>query len=117
MEPFLRGERFELMYLLLQHEPKIHTRAGNECACSSKRSIGWLGAEPTGACCPRTMARGTSVYKRFARWDDLGVRACLFRRVADDPDLPSVTIDATVVRAHACATGAPPKTEIRRRKG
>jgi len=57
------------------------------------------------------------VYKRLARWDDLGVWERLLEQVADDPDLQSVMIDATVVRAHACAAGAPKKTGIARRKG
>ncbi|MFN8540686.1 MAG: hypothetical protein U0232_24800 [Thermomicrobiales bacterium] len=48
------------------------------------------------------------MYKRFARWDDLGVWERLFAAVADDPDLQSVMIDATVVRA-PCAAGAPKK--------
>lgn len=57
------------------------------------------------------------MYKRLARWDDLGVWERLLEQVADDPDLQSVMIDATVVRAHACAAGAPKKTGIARRKG
>jgi hypothetical protein len=44
------------------------------------------------------------------------VWARLFDGVADDPDLPSVLIDAMVAWAHACAAGAPPKTADRRRK-
>ena len=40
-----------------------------------------------------------------------------FAGVADDADLQSVMIDATVIRAHACAAGAPKKGAIRRRRG
>ena len=58
-----------------------------------------------------------SVYKRFARWEELGVWERLFQAVADQPDVQRVMIDATVVRAHACAAGAPRQQGIKRRKG
>lgn len=66
---------------------------------------------------PTDYGARNSVCKRFARWDDPGVWARLFDRVAADPDMQGVLIDATVVRAHAGAAGAPEKTAIGRRKG
>ena len=47
-----------------------------------------------------------SVYKRFDRWSDRGVWKEMFEHFAEDPDMESVTIDGSVVRAHACAAGA-----------
>jgi len=117
VEPFLRDEQFARLYALLQQEPKIHTKAPArarlflEAVCWMARS----GAQ--WRLLPASYGAWNSVYKRFARWDDLGVWGRLFAQVADDPDLQSVMIDATVVRAHACAAGAPKKTAIRRRKG
>ena len=110
MELFLSAEQFERVYRLLQGERKIHTKQ-REMIRQFLAGVCWLGR--SGAqwrFLPAEYGNWNSVYKRFARWDDLGVWARLFEGVADDPDLQSVMIDATVVRAHACAAGAPQKT-------
>jgi transposase len=40
---------------------------------------------------------------------DKGVWAAMHTHFADDPDMESIMIDGTIVRAHACAAGAPQK--------
>ena len=50
-----------------------------------------------------------SVYKRFARWCDKGVWQRLFEQFVADPDMETVMIDSTIVRAHPCAAGAQKK--------
>jgi transposase len=117
VEPFLREEQFERVYALLQQEPKIHTknRARERCFLEA---VSWM--DRSGAqwrLLPACYGAWNSVYKRFARWADLGVWPRLFAAVADEPDLQRVLLDATVVRAHACAAGAPAKRGIKRRKG
>ena len=49
---------------------------------------------------------------RFARWADRGWEL-MHQHFADDPDLECLIIDSTVVRAHPCAAGAPPKKVAR----
>jgi putative transposase len=117
VEPFLRADQFERVYTLLQQEPKIHTKE-RERERRFLEAVYWM--DRSGAqwrLLPERYGAWNSVYKRFARWADLGVWARLFDAVADDPDLQSVMLDATVVRAHACAAGAPSKRGIRRRRG
>jgi transposase len=114
--PFLGDEQFERVYGLLQREPKIHTK---ERARERRfvEAVCWLnrgGAQ--WRFLPAEYGGWNSVYKRFARWADLGVWARLFAAVADDPDLQAVLIDATIVRAHACAAGAPQKGAARPRR-
>lgn len=47
-----------------------------------------------------------SVFKRFNRWSRRGVWKAMHRFFADDPDMESIMIDSTIVRAHPCAAGA-----------
>ena len=109
-------EQFARVYGLLQAEPKIHTKD----EARERRfleAVYWM--DRSGAqwrLLPAAYGGWNSVYKRFARWDDLGVWGRLFAAVADDPDLQAVMLDATGIRAHACAAGAPQHTGLRRRK-
>ena len=117
MGQFLSEAQFERVYGLLQAQPKIHTKD----RARERRfleAVYWM--DRSGAqwrLLPGEYGAWNSVYKRFARWDDLGIWERLFELVADDPDLQAVMIDATVVRAHACAAGAARKKGIRRRRG
>lgn len=46
-----------------------------------------------------------SVHKRFKDWSDKGIWSRLFEHCQTDPDLESYMLDATIIRAHACAAG------------
>ena len=48
-----------------------------------------------------------TIYQRFARWCRLGVWHRVFAHLAEDADFEEVFIDATIVRAHQHAAGAP----------
>ncbi len=116
MGPFFRPEQFERVYALLRQERKIHTKE-REPIRRFLEAIFWMGR--SGAqwrFLPPDYGEWNSVYKRFARWDELGVWGRLHAGVADDPDLQAVLIDATVIRAHACAAGAPQKGGASRRR-
>jgi transposase len=46
-----------------------------------------------------------SVFKRFNAWSKRSIWSKLLQFCIEDPDLEYVMIDATIVRAHACAAG------------
>ncbi len=73
MEPFLREDQFERLSGLLQQEPKIHTkdRARERRFLEAVYWMGRSGAQ--WRFLPAEYGRWNSVYKRFARWCELGV--------------------------------------------
>ena len=58
---------------------------------------------------PSEYGKWNSVFKRFNRWENASVWKDLFQWSIQDPDLEGVSIDSTIVRAHACAAGAKKK--------
>lgn len=51
--------------------------------------------------------------QRYYRWLRLGVLERIFEAVAAEPDLEWVMLDATIIRAHLHAAGAPKKRGAR----
>lgn len=55
---------------------------------------------------PKEYGSWNAVYRRFDRWSSQGVWKRMFHYFSQDSDLEWLMIDSTIVRAHACASGA-----------
>ena len=61
---------------------------------------------------PRRLGRWNSVWRRFRRWAEAGVWGRVLAAVRD-PDVSTLVLDSTVVRAHPHAAGAKKKSAPR----
>ena len=66
---------------------------------------------------PERFGCGIKVQTRFSRWAKAGVWERVFQHLAVDADNEYAMIDATIVRAHQHAAGAPKKLGLTRRSG
>ena len=55
---------------------------------------------------PKEYGDWNTVYHRFADWADKGVWYKMLSHFAADPDMEYIIVDSTILRAHACASGA-----------
>jgi transposase len=55
---------------------------------------------------PPIHGKWNSVFKRFSRWCTKGVWEKLLSHFSEASDLQDVSIDGSIIRAHACAAGA-----------
>ena len=102
----LSEEQWRKILDFLQVQPSIYVGVEEQC----RRFIeGVLWMARSGAqwrLLPSDYGKWNSVFKRFDRWSRRGVWEAMQCFFADDPDMESIMIDSTIVRAHPCAAGA-----------
>ena len=102
---YLKDEVFEKIFLLLKENKTVY--------CNNVKKVrGFLEGiyymMRTGcqwSALPRGYGLAKSVHKRYLAWVRKGIWDQLLSVMTQDKDTTSVMIDATVVRAHACAAG------------
>ena len=101
--------QWQKLYAFLQGHARAY--AGQEQACrrfiEAVHRILRTGAQWREL--PDRYGKWNSVFKRYARWEEHGVWADMFKQFAQDPEMAAVMPDSTVVRAHMCAAGGSKK--------
>lgn len=108
------NQQWEKIYSFLKTCPNIY--GGQEQDCRNfLEAVFWVTRSGSQwRLLPDSYGNWNSVYKRFARWSELGVFEKLFAHFSSDRDLEYLLVDSTIVRAHACSSGAKKNTASNR---
>lgn len=105
MDYCIEPQVWERIYSFLRGVPSLHTK--NEKRLRQFIEAIWYITR--GGCqwrlLPTTYGNWRAIHRRFKRWAERDIWRDLLRHAQVEPDLQAVMIDATIVRAHACAAG------------
>lgn len=93
------------IFIFLKGSKKVYVSDGKNCK-NFLEAMYWISR--TGAQwreLPKDYGNWNSIFKRFNNWSKKQIWDALLKFCAQDPDLEYIMIDATIVRAHACAAG------------
>lgn len=102
----ISDEEWQTIYSIVSAHKRV--RIASEAACRAFLvAVLWvLRSGAQWRLLPPELGKWNSVFKRFSRWCRHGVWQALHAGCAHRPDLQSILIDSTVIRAHPCAAGA-----------
>jgi putative transposase len=120
----IKNKQWQKIRAFLDENPRVYVgqerqSPGGEASRCRKFVEGVLWVLRSGAqwrLLPKRYGNCNSVYKRFDRWSERGVWQEMFEHFADNPDMESVMLDSSVIRAHACSAGAPHKKGDKQRR-
>ncbi len=105
MEYYIKEEKWKEIFKRLEKIKNIHIKKEE----SLRRFIEGVWYIVRTGCqwrlLPKHYGNWRSVHMRFKSWSDKSIWGDLLNLVIDNPDMESVMIDATIVRAHACSAG------------
>ena len=111
----LSDEGWRKILPILRAHPKVYIGAQWSCRRFLSAVLWMSRSGAQWRLLPKGYGNWDSVYRRFSRWCEQGVFEQLHQAFADEPDMEYLLIDSTIVRAHACAAGAPKKSAAGRR--
>ncbi len=102
----ISDEEWRVIYPILASHTHVRVISAAACRAFLVAVLWVLRSGAPWRLLPAELGHWNSVFKRFSRWCRQGVWTALHRACSHLPDLQSVLIDSTVIRAHACAAGA-----------
>jgi transposase len=106
----LTDEQWQKILPVLKSFPEIRLGAGRDCRRFLDAVLWITRSGSQWRLLPKSYGKWNTVFKRFNRWSELGIFDKLFEHFSDDRDLEYLLIDSTIVRAHACSSGAQKNT-------
>jgi transposase len=103
----LSDREWEVIWAFLQRQPGIYVRNAAKTRRFVEALLWMVRSGSQWRLLPADYGRWNSVYRRFARWQGLGLWQRLLEHLAlAEADAEYLILDSTTVRAHPCAAGA-----------
>ena len=106
----LTNEQWQKILPVLKSCPEIRLGAGRDCRRFLEAVLWITRSGSQWRLLPKQYGKWNSVFKRFARWSELGIFEKLFAQMSQDRDLEYLVIGSTIIRAHTCSAGAKKNT-------
>jgi len=105
MQYHIKEEDWAIIYQNLRKEQRLHTKEEGKLRfyCEAIWYMCRTGCQ--WRLLPPCYGNWRAIHRRFFRWAQRGIWERLLEKAQIDPDLETVMIDATIIRAHACAAG------------
>mgnify|MGYP002782647503 CR=1 FL=1 len=106
----LTDAQWQKIQPVLKSCPEIRLGAGRDCRRFLDAVLWMTKTGAQGRNLLRAYGKWNSVFKRFHRWSQAGIFEKIFEQLSQDRDLEYLLIDSTIVRPHACSSGAQKNT-------
>ena len=102
----LERKQWRRIKKFIERHPNVYVGNNRDCKRFVEGVLWLMRSGSQWRLLPEKYGNWNSVYKRFNRWSERGIWEAMFKHFANDPNMQSLMIDGSVVRAHACAAGA-----------